>query len=142
MSESDFESAEAAEAAFYAAFEAADADAMMQVWADDSLGVECIHPMSTRLRLRETIEVSWREIFSNGAQMQFKRNAISRQQSSDLCVHVIHEDIRFGPSANQRSRIIATNVYRRTERGWLMVLHHGSPGIVEQTAAPAAESLH
>ena len=42
------ETAEQAETAFYTAFENADTDAMMEIWADDG-NIMCIHPNGPRL---------------------------------------------------------------------------------------------
>jgi len=137
-----FASPDAAESAFYAAFEAADPAAMMAVWADDAVGVECVHPMSTRLISRSEVESSWRGIFSNGSSLHFEISDVRRMEIGDLSVHIVHENIRYGPGASQRSRVIATNVYRNTEKGWLMVLHHGSPGAVSAEPATPEGPLH
>ena len=143
MSQPVFGSADAAQDAFYAAFEAGDLDAMMAVWADDDVGVECIHPMSDRLTLREDIHTSWKNIFSSGARLTFNIRDVRRFDSDSLSVRLVHEEIRFGPRGDQRSVVIATNVYCRTGEGWLMVLHHGSPASPPQaTEPPAATQLH
>ena len=137
-----FTSPDEAEAAFYAAFEAADPDAMMAVWAADDIGVECVHPMSARLVSRAEVESSWRGIFSNGSTLRFEISDVRRMEVGDLSVHIVHENIRYGPDATQRSRVIATNVYRNTGKGWLMVLHHGSPGTVSAEPATPEGPLH
>lgn len=138
-----YDSADAAEAAFYRAFELADADAMMAVWAGDDVGVECVHPMGDRLVTRQQVEASWRGIFSGGPGLKFQINDVRRFDSEQVAVRIVNEDIRYGPDASQRSRIIATNVYHRTETGWLMVSHHGSPGTApepEMSSGPMTPS--
>lgn len=142
MTQVTFNSADEAEAAFYAAFEAGDADAMMAVWADDDIGVECVHPMSTRLVSRDEVESSWRGIFSNGSSLKFEISEVRRMEAGELSVHIVHENIRYGAASGQRSRVIATNVYRKTEHGWFMVLHHGSPGAISPEPAAPEGPLH
>ena len=142
LSEPEFATADTAQDAFYAAFNAADATAMMRVWADDAIGVECIHPMSDRITSRDAIEASWRQIFASGARLEFAINDVAHFDAEGLAVRVVHEDIRFGSGPGQRSRVIATNVYRQTYHGWRIVLHHGSPGTVPASRAPTAGPLH
>ena len=54
MSLSGFPSAQAAETAFYAAFENSDYAAMMAVWSREA-DIECIHPLGERLMGPEAV---------------------------------------------------------------------------------------
>lgn len=121
-----FDTAEAAEAAFYAAFESADLEAMMNVW-DEADDIVCVHPMGPRLEGRAAVAESWRRLFSGGPSLRFE--PVDRQvyPGRDLAVHCLHEDIRHGPGHGQQSRVIATNVYRHTAQGWRMIMHHATP---------------
>ena len=114
-----------AEAAFYAAFIKRDVNAMMAVWAEDD-GITCIHPIGTILKGREAIRESWESMFRNAPEMQIVINERSRSQNHGLAIHTVEEHIRVSnkpPSAP----VHATNVYRLTETGWRLVLHHASP---------------
>ena len=133
-----YESPQAAEAAFYDAFQRTDLDAMMAVWADDD-DVVCVHPMGARLQGREAIRASWRDIFSGGGAMRFNITDAQYTQDDAVSVHFVHENISFGEGFGQTSLVIATNVYRLTETGWRMCAHHGSPGRRRATVAAAAE---
>lgn len=132
-----FATPQEAEAAFYRAFSQRDLPAMMAVWAEDE-DVVCIHPGGQTLMGAEAVRASWAEIFRNAPDMQFVVAEKQRSQNDTLAVHVVHEHIRTGGEMS-RAPILATNVYRRTESGWRMVLHHASPG---GAAAEEPQTLH
>lgn len=121
---SRLETPEAAEAAFYAAFEQGALDRMMAVWAEDT-EVECVHPLGERLRERGAIRESWRAIFADAPGLAIRIEQRQSFRSEALAVHVVHEHIGVGTVS--RTPIVATNVYVRQAGGWRMVLHHASP---------------
>jgi ketosteroid isomerase-like protein len=124
MSPAGFPSAQAAEAAFYAAFENADYEAMMAVWSAED-DIECIHPLGERLVGAKVVSNSWLRMFSGGRRMQFRPSHVRRFQADRLAVHVVYENISI--SGKEQPPVIATNVYRFNGRGWQMILHHASP---------------
>ena len=137
-----FATPQAAEAAFYDAFERADLKAMMNVWADDE-GIICIHPIGPRLLGRQLVEESWRGIFAGGSTMRFHITGIRCTQEDRLAVHCVHENIDHGPQFRQHSLVIATNLYRLTDQGWRMILHHASPSITSRKPdASPPRSIH
>lgn len=137
----ELDSPDAAEQAFYQAFAHADLEMMMAVWAADE-AVVCVHPLGARHHGLTAVERGWREIFASGVPMQFQIVQGQRMRATSLAVHSVIEEIQHGPRLRQRARVIATNVYRRFEDGWRIVLHHGSPaesesgGGIEPPAAP------
>ena len=142
MSGTGYESPQAAEAAFYDAFERRDLAAMANVW-DHHAEVSCIHPGGPRLDDIDMILESWRAIFEGGQRLRLERVGIAPISGADIAVHCLYEVIRFGARFGQQGVVVATNVYRRTEHGWRMVIHHASPdpnGVVEP--ASQRESLH
>lgn len=131
-----------AEFAFYQAFERADLEAMMGVWAEDE-SIVCVHPMGPSLRGRHAVEDSWRQILNGDSEMRFRIEDAQYTQDALLSIHCVHENIDHGPGLQQHALVIATNVYRRTDNGWRMVLHHASPGVVHEALTPApSQSLH
>lgn len=134
MSDSSYTTSRNAEKAFYAAFERADVDDMMAVWSDEDT-IICIHPMGPRLEGREAVAQSWRQIFAAGARMRFELTEVACTLDGDLAVHCVFENIRHGPRLAENSLVLATNIYRSTERGWRMIVHHASLG----SAPPASE---
>lgn len=124
MISSGFPSAQAAETAFYAAFENADYAAMMAVWSPE-IDIECIHPLGERLMGQEAVADSWRRMLSGGRRMQFRLAHAKRFQADRLVIHVLYENITI--AGKQQPPVIATNIYRFNGEGWHMVFHHASP---------------
>jgi ketosteroid isomerase-like protein len=131
---------EAAEKAFYAAFEGGDLMAMMQVWADTP-EVCCIHPMGKALRGLAAVREGWAGIFSSGLRLHFVLEPLQWQPTDDLAISVVLERIQVAGEKKPRPPMVATNVYRRTALGWRMVLHHASPAVVE-VAKDMPQRLH
>ncbi len=113
-----------AEAAFYDAFERADVEAMMQVWAEDET-IICIHPKGPRLRGRQAIRASWEQIFAPGARLKFTLKDSRRTGDALLSIHVLRECIRA--DGVSQGVMLATNIYQLVDGSWRMTLHHASP---------------
>ena len=142
MSGAGYESPEAAEAAFYDAFERRDLDAMTNVW-DHEAEVSCIHPGGPRLDEIDMILESWRTIFEGGQRLRFERAGAALTTGAEVAVCCLYEVIRFGERFEQQGTVVATNVYRRTAQGWRMVIHHASPDPEGVTrSAPHRETMH
>ena len=113
------------EAAFYEALEAADLEAMMEVWADDE-EVVCIHPGWARLSGFEQIRESWAQIFHSGERLKVRLSDQVCIQGMMLSVHSAHENILVAGETGPRHPVVVTNIYLRTVNGWRMIAHHGS----------------
>jgi ketosteroid isomerase-like protein len=148
MADTAFETPEAAEDAFYRAFAATDLTAMAGVWnnGDDA---RCIHPGGDLLSGAAAVLGSWREIFAGASAPRVQARLLHRSGTGDLRIHLVEEGI--GPREagdGGLTRILATNVYRRTENGWRMVLHHATLPLMERTpggsgkGAPEGGRLH
>ncbi|WP_019569577.1 MULTISPECIES: nuclear transport factor 2 family protein [unclassified Thioalkalivibrio] len=119
-----FSSPEAAEEAFYGAFEAGDPEAMRAVWQDTPDCV-CIHPGGERLQGIELVMDSWDDILASMEDTVIRRSGLTVLGGSDLVTHVLHEHLYMG--GDLRGMVLATNAYRFDGRSWRMVLHHASP---------------
>jgi ketosteroid isomerase-like protein len=117
---------EAAEAAFYAAFEARSLDAMMAVWAKDD-SIACIHPLAAPLNGRAAVAAGWRSMFEAAGQFRVQVESVHEMREADQVIRIVREYLIVGHEAEPRPPILATNVYRREANGWCMVLHHASP---------------
>lgn len=138
-----FATPEDAEAAFYEALEAADLDAMMNVWAEDE-DIVCVHPGGPRLKGYDEVRDSWREIFAGGPPMRFQLTDQHYLPGMRCAVHSLHENILVTGQSRPVNPIVATNVYIQTERGWRMLVHHASPALreVARPEQPAPTVLH
>jgi ketosteroid isomerase-like protein len=110
--------------AFYAAFAAFDLEAMSALWQRDQAAT-CIHPGWERCRGWPAVLHSWRLIFAGGDGMDFRVDDVDCHVVGDVGrVHCV-ENI-FSPDGDRVGRVVATNVFVRSEGAWRMVLHHGS----------------
>ena len=113
----------AANQAFYDAFEAADLDAMSSLW-EHSERVVCTHPGWATLRGWGKVVASWYAIFRNPQRLQFILTDESVVSSGGMAWVAVNENLLDGRSG---STVAALNVFVRSDEGWRLVAHHGSP---------------
>ncbi len=113
------------EAAFYDAFERADLNLMMAVWADES-NVVCIHPQGPRLAGLTAIRQSFAEIFSHGPNGQLKVSELRKHEGQTLAIHSVYETFQSADPQTKLPPVLATNVFQLTPNGWRMIVHHAS----------------
>ena len=117
-----FKTPDEVDAVFYEAFMRCDPDVMAGLWADEE--VVCVHPGAGIIVEYDAIIRSWENIFSDVDSAEMKTTVIRRSLSDELAVYVVAEEmLRSGQVA---AVVLATNVYRKYDRGWLMVEHHAS----------------
>ncbi len=133
-----FSSPEAAEEAFYRALQTGDIELMMGVWDEDD-NISCVHPGSARLDGRAAVRQSWEQIFGSSPGLAFQLTDVTHYYDQNLAVHVLHEHIRVGRDRHNQPPVVATNIYRLTENGWRMVMHHAS---ATRPPATRPENLH
>jgi ketosteroid isomerase-like protein len=131
-------SPEDTEAQFYEALQQADIDRLMSVWADDD-EIACIHPGGLRVIGAAAIRASFEAIFANGS-IPVVPEQVHRLQALGSAVHHLAERISVQTSEGPRTAwVLATNVYLKTAQGWRLVLHHASPGSVDQPPTAVGE---
>lgn len=133
-----FSTPQAAEQAFYDAFQAGNLEDMMRIWAADET-IACIHPLQRPLSGVEAIRVGWEQIFTGEPSMEFHITQLHRTQSEDVAIHIVEENILVGSDREPHAPVLATNVYRREEDGWRLMLHHASPA--PRGATPALHDV-
>ena len=113
-----------ANAAFYAAFEERDLDAMSRVW-EHTDRVVCTHPGWASLRGWARVSASFFALFQNAQHLQFILTNELAVAVGDLAWVSIDENILDLDGA---TTVAALNLFTRHPDGrWLMVAHHGSP---------------
>nr|MBI3613895.1 nuclear transport factor 2 family protein [Nitrospirota bacterium] len=112
---------------FYKAFESLDVARMDRIWAQQEY-VTCIHPGWTLRVGWPAVRDSWVLIFNNTFAMTFELTEIQIQVAGDVAWVICTENItsRQGEQS-QGSRVLATNLYEKTEDRWQIIHHHGSP---------------
>jgi ketosteroid isomerase-like protein len=119
----------AANEEFYAAFEALDIDRMAPCWLqrDD---VRCIHPGWDVVIGWPQVSRSWMAIFANSGYIQFFLTDVCVNVDGDSAWVSCSESILSGGEAREEmedAKVLATNMFRRVDGRWLMVLRHASP---------------
>jgi ketosteroid isomerase-like protein len=125
---------EAANAEFYAAFEALDLDRMGAVWADGpyAASVTCVHAGWPMLKGRAEVLRSWALILANTPYIQFVLTDVSVHPDGERAVVTCGENILTADEESEMGflaagTVVATNIFVRTAEGWKLWLHHGSP---------------
>jgi ketosteroid isomerase-like protein len=129
--DADVEAVLAANAAFYAAFERGDFDAMQQLWASDD-GIVCVHPASTPIRGRRDVMRSWMVLMANAAYIQFFLTDVDAAVVGDLATVSCTENVLSAAPGTPvgvfaGGSAAATNVFRRSDGDWRLWVHHASP---------------
>ncbi len=120
-----------AHAAFYAAFEKSDFDAMEAMWADDE-GVVCVHPGAEPIRGRSAVMRSWLVLMAGAPYIQFFLTDVQASVVGDIASVTCTENV-LSAGADTPVGVFAggsaaaTNVLRHTSQGWRLWIHHASP---------------
>lgn len=135
MREIFFLTPEQAEEAFYRAFQTLDLTLMEQVWST-APQVACVHPGGDLLLGVPAVLDSWRRIMHGAKPPTVTFRRLQVQEDEGTRVHLVEEWIRpTGEAGTDATRVIATNVYRRHDGGWLLQLHHASLPVVRAKRA-------
>ncbi|MFM2120428.1 MAG: hypothetical protein RL722_1896 [Pseudomonadota bacterium] len=129
------------EAQFYEALQQADLTRLMALWADEE-DIACIHPGGLRLVGAALIQASFAEIFNQGA-IDCRPVDVRRVSANGVAVHTLSEEVRvMSEDGPQVGHVLASNVYVQTPLGWRIVLHHASPGLLQEGGgSPASTRL-
>ncbi len=118
---------------FYAAIEGADLDRMEEIWAEDTGDrvAMCVHPGWSMLTGRREIMRSWALIMANTPYIQFVLTDVRTNVVGDVAVVSCAENILTagdeGETGFVAGKVVATNTFVLTPRGWRLWIHHGSP---------------
>lgn len=135
---SDASGVEAANAAFYRAFEQADVDAMALVWDDEQPeALSCIHPGWPALRGRQQVLRSWSALMATTEAIQFLLTDVHVSVEDGTAVVTCTENVLTGGADGGAGAAVATNVFRRREGGWRLQVHHAGP-LLHDTAVLTA----
>jgi ketosteroid isomerase-like protein len=118
---------EAANLAFYEAFNLCDVNRMEQIWAQSPY-VRCIHPGWEPVVGWPYVRQSWADIFESMDSIDFKLE--------DVHVEVVGESARVNLVAHAsvktvdndvfQTTVVATTIFDKIDDQWLIVLHHSS----------------
>jgi uncharacterized protein (TIGR02246 family) len=129
----EFATAQDAEDAFYDALDEADAEKLRRVW-DDSPEIACLLPMQAFVHGPDVHKVF--EPLTNGeVSLDIQVRHIRWLELGDVAIHCVEETVTV-PGHGEQPPVYATNVFRKRESGWRMVLHQNSPAPPPPGAMP------
>jgi ketosteroid isomerase-like protein len=125
---------EAANTSLYTAVESADLDLMGALWLDgpEAESVVCVHPGWPPLHGRSEVLRSWAAIMAGTPYVQFFLTDVEVSVHGDAAVVTCTENVLTGGDGGASfgfpgGRVAATNVFRRSDGGWRLWVHHASP---------------
>jgi ketosteroid isomerase-like protein len=121
-----FGTPEAAEDAYYDALEAGDLDALIAIWATND-DIACALPMAPLATGHVEVTTTWQKALAALGPIDLQTRHIRWIHAGDMAIHLVEEIAPAPPGQPAPPGIYATNVYRRFETGWHMVLHQNSP---------------
>ena len=122
---------------FYNAFNKNDIELMIGIWLNDSAS-QCIHPGWDVLTGFENIMSSWQKIFASAQDLEIKLSNIDVTASENLAWVTCQENLfSIASSGVQLSKVHSTNLFKKTNGKWKMILHHASP----VSGLPAGEKV-
>lgn len=128
------------ENAFYQALQTANIHQLMSCWSDDS-DILCVQPGGARLLGSVAIRAVFEGLFQTGC-VRVHPERVRKIQSTDSSVHHLIERVELlTPKGVKQAYVVVTNVYHQTPEGWLMVVHHASPGTVLDRADVGTQPL-
>ena len=122
----DFESPQDAEDAFYDALDENDLEVMRSVWevSDD---VICLIPMSQALIGSQQVIQGWQPLMRSEIKINVEVRHLHWIETDDLAIHLVEERITVLGQNQKQSPMYATNIYRKGEKGWRMIVHQNAP---------------
>jgi ketosteroid isomerase-like protein len=120
--EGDAAAVQAANRAFYDAFERRDLDAMSDLWERSERSL-CTHPGWAPLRGWQAVAASWFALFHEAQPTQFILTEERVEVAGDTAWVTLDENLI---GAQVGATVSAVNVFVRGADGWRIVVHHGS----------------
>jgi uncharacterized protein (TIGR02246 family) len=114
-----------AEDAYYDAIDEKDLSAMMSVW-EESEQILCLLPMMPLLQGRANIRQAWKPMLGGELQLEMEVKHLEWIEGDKLAIHLVEEHVKV-PGQPQTQIVYATNVYRRSEDGWRILMHQNAP---------------
>ena len=112
---------------FYDAFNKNDIELMIGVWLNDPIS-QCIHPGWDVLIGFENIMTSWQKIFAAAQDLEIKLSHVDVTASENLAWVTCQENLfSIVSSGVQLSKVHSTNLFKKVNDEWKMILHHASP---------------
>ncbi len=111
---------------FYQAFESLSIEQMEDVWSHNDNTI-CVHPGWDLFTGWLAIRESWVRIFQNTQAIRFAITNTKIKVFKDIAIVVCIENIENVVDGQEvKFGVVATNIFERQNKKWLMTHHHGS----------------
>jgi uncharacterized protein (TIGR02246 family) len=120
----EFTTPQDAEDAFYDALDDADAEKMRRVW-EDSPEIACLLPMQAFVHGPDVHKV-WEPLTKGDVSVDIQVRHVRWLELGDVAIHYVEELVTV-PERGQQPPVYATNIFRKGDGGWRMILHQNSP---------------
>jgi ketosteroid isomerase-like protein len=128
----NFATPQDAEDAYYDALEEGNLEALLIVW-DEADDINCLLPMHPLVQGRHAVRDTFARLFGRSQGIALTVKHLSWIETSDVAVHLVEESPQSqAPGNSSPTAVYGTNVYRRGNKGWRLILHQNAP-----TAPPA-----
>ena len=134
-----FSTPQDAEDAYYDAIDERNLEAMMTVW-ESSEEVLCLLPMMPAQKGRASIRQTWEPLLNERVALDIQVKHLSWIESAGLAIHLIEERVKTAGEAEPQP-VYATNIYRKSENGWYLLMHQNSPTPPPATLRPPAMEM-
>jgi uncharacterized protein (TIGR02246 family) len=114
-----------AEDAFYDAIDEKDLEALMAVWEESGETI-CLLPMMAAQQGKEAIKRLWEPLMQTDIGLDIQTRHLTWIETTDLAIHLIEELVK-APGQTEAQPVYATNIYRRGDQGWRLLMHQNSP---------------
>lgn len=120
-----FATPEAVEDAYYDALEAGGVEDLLSLW-DTGDDVVCGLPMAAMAIGRDAVEAMWRDALETVKRIDLQVRHLGWIRTDDIAIHLV-EELPPGAPGQTTPPVYATNIYRKRDDGWRMILHQNSP---------------
>ncbi len=115
-----------AEDAFYDALDEADLKQLLSVWAESD-DICCLLPMQPLVQSRQGVTDIFTHLFSQGHGVSLEIAHLCWIETDDIAIHQVEETILALPSDRPPPPFYGTNVYRKDNTGWRLIIHQNAP---------------
>lgn len=120
-----FSTPEEVEDAYYDALESGDVEGLLAVW-DDSDDIACSLPMTPVAIGRGAVVAVWRDLFDALTRIDLQIRHLAWIHAETMAIHLV-EELAPGAPGQTAAPVYATNIFRKRDDGWRMVVHQNAP---------------
>jgi uncharacterized protein (TIGR02246 family) len=126
---------------FYEALGTRDLDLMKTVFVRDGRA-GCMHPGWMMLRGWEAIMQSWENIFDPDDRLRIRLHNITVDIVGDAASVTCIQELTYARRDPVTMNVsVSTNIFEKTDSGWLIVIHHASPVPFVNEKEPAERKI-